>query len=955
MASDNIQGTDYLNYNFGDKAGNGNYQTYTYDWNSGNGQWKGSACLTENTDATLTFWQFDSNWFDDVWSEAFQFTFDVTGGTLDTSVTQSSNVGLVTFVGGNQGDWTVGSYCRWNGSTPLKPARFDQVVINGVKCVRVLLTPVAYGSSTAGMTVNLTSVHHYENGKHQNYDDYDGTGNGGILTLRGLPLPPPPVPTLVSLNPAAADRGQTTTVTCTNLTADYRFYINDVSHPCLLSSGITTTSAQVIVPNNATLGAGTIFASNGIHQTNSLAFTVTGNVLSSGYSNEDSQNFPKPVTLPPPPKLIQVSVTPSTATVTEGQDITFTAIGTWDTGSTRQLTSADGLVWSVLNSNGTGTIDPTSGHFVAQIAGSDISVIATVSPLSGRATVTIAQRPVPPSKLESLAITPLNPVIQIGQQVQFHSSGIAKVYSDVQGQIVSNDQTVYPPVTWAVQAITGKGTINQYGLFTATDIRNYLDLKIWNGISGNYLPSSGNGDLASAPSVTTTIPTVDLSSANLPAGANSTFIYTRLVGYLCPSISGVYTVGINSADGANLYINGNLIFSALLHQQSAGGNLTYTNSGQLALQAGQKYPLVIEWGCSGTYSPRLQLLWTPPGQSTQVVPTQALEADAGGGATVNVVATAQDGSGISTQSTVTIKAVPPPPPPSSTIVSLSVKPKSATIAAGSTQQFTATGYDQYGEPHIVPVVWSITNTAGAGVISTTGLVTGQIAGSQITVTAKTTDGLFQDNAAVVVVAGPTTKLVVSPPSTTLKVPQGQQFTVAGYDSYGNSKALSGIIWSIIGGVGTTDQTGLFTSSTAGVGKILATYGSLQGTSTINVLQVVGGVTIDNAPQQPFARIHIRDTVQVPVILDTRSRGGGIESALTVKIGDDFWWDLAPFDGMPFQNYGSFAVNIQAVNSLGNSLDTNASKIAIEQVLAKYAAPHFLGVITPQSRVPETPY
>ena len=42
--------------------------------------------------------------------------------------------------------------------------------------------------------------------------------------------------------------------------------------------------------------------------------------------------------------------------------------------------------------------------------------------------------------------------------------------------------------------------------------------------------------------------------------ASYDYFYNRFTGYVCPSVTGSYTIGLNSyADGANLYFGGQLV------------------------------------------------------------------------------------------------------------------------------------------------------------------------------------------------------------------------------------------------------------------------------------------------------------------------------------------------------------------------------------------------------------
>ena len=96
-----------------------------------------------------------------------------------------------------------------------------------------------------------------------------------------------------------------------------------------------------------------------------------------------------------------------------------------------------------------------------------------------------------------------------------------------------------------------------------------------------------------------------------------------------------------------------------------------------------------------------------------------------------------------------------------TLTSVTVSPASASVATGGTQQFTATGLDQFGQPmNPQPsFTWSV---SGGGTISSSGLFTaGSTAGGPFTVTA--TSGSVSGTASVTVTApAPDFSLSVTP-------------------------------------------------------------------------------------------------------------------------------------------------------------------------------------------------
>ncbi len=139
-------------------------------------------------------------------------------------------------------------------------------------------------------------------------------------------------------------------------------------------------------------------------------------------------------------------------------------------------------------------------------------------------------------------------------------------------------------------------------------------------------------------------------------------------------------------------------------------------------------------------------------------------ATAGGPFTV----TAASGS-VSGTASVTVTATP-------VLTTITVSPASASVQTGKTQQFTATGLDQFGNPmNPQPTfTWSV---SGGGTISSSGLFTaGAAAGGPFTVTAAS--GSVSGTASVTVTSVPDFAISASPASQTVSRSSSTPYTVA---------------------------------------------------------------------------------------------------------------------------------------------------------------------------------
>ncbi|MEO9801743.1 MAG: glycosyl hydrolase [Reichenbachiella sp.] len=173
------------------------------------------------------------------------------------------------------------------------------------------------------------------------------------------------------------------------------------------------------------------------------------------------------------------------------------------------------------------------------------------------------------------------------------------------------------------------------------------------------------------------------------------------------------------------------------------------------------------------------------------------------------------------------------------LTSVNLSPPNATISEGSTQQFTAAGFDQFGNPFTINPTWSTTG----GSVDSNGLFTGSTAGS---FTVSASDGSVSGTASITVnaVAVPVlTSIILSPANITIDEGGTQQFTAAGFDQFGDPFAINPT-WTSTGG--SISAAGLFTGTAAGTFTVTANEGAISGTAEVQV-NVVGGNECTGGP------------------------------------------------------------------------------------------------------------
>lgn len=169
--------------------------------------------------------------------------------------------------------------------------------------------------------------------------------------------------------------------------------------------------------------------------------------------------------------------------------------------------------------------------------------------------------------------------------------------------------------------------------------------------------------------------------------------------------------------------------------------------------------------------------------------------------------------------------------PPADLARLAVTPDSATLTAGTSAAFSATGYLADGTAVAAGVNWSATG----GTIDPAGVYTADSTTGKFRVIATNTDGTLADTVTVNVTPPATPVLagiVVSPVSVSLAVGALRRFAAYGRTSAGDSVPVT-VAFKATGGTITSD--GLYTAGqTPGTYKVFATSTSLADTAVVTV-------------------------------------------------------------------------------------------------------------------------
>jgi hypothetical protein len=161
---------------------------------------------------------------------------------------------------------------------------------------------------------------------------------------------------------------------------------------------------------------------------------------------------------------------------------------------------------------------------------------------------------------------------------------------------------------------------------------------------------------------------------------------------------------------------------------------------------------------------------------------------------------------------------------------LVVRPTQAQVAATMSQDFSVIGIDAGGNEQPVRALWALTSNIGQ--LAQTGQFLGTHTGKG-TIVAYTPMAL--DTAAVTVQPGPVALLFVTPQPATVPAGGRVAFQAEAFDAHQNPIASLQPRWSVAGNIGTIDsQSGVFTGTALGVGKILAEVDNKLGSADVVV-------------------------------------------------------------------------------------------------------------------------
>ena len=331
--------------------------------------------------------------------------------------------------------------------------------------------------------------------------------------------------------------------------------------------------------------------------------------------------------------------------------------------------------------------------------------------------------------------------------------------------------------------------------------------------------------------------TVGPTSGSIVAGSSETFTATASDVYgntWDVTSSTVWTIDA----GAGGSLSGNVFTSELAGVWSVTGTfgslsksvfLTVTHASAVGTQI-SPYGATIAAGSNEAFTTTAVDTFGNTWDVTNLA-SYSISSGAGGSWSANIYAPANAGTWTVTATMGSFSATAPVTVIHGSATSIAVSPQTQTITAGSTQTFTATASDAYGNLWDVSssTVWLI--DSGAGGSWTANVYTSTNAGNWVVT------GVFDslvNKASLTVNHGSISSITVTPASGSITAGSTQAYTAAASDSEGNTwDVTNAVTWQTSAGAGGSWTGNVYTASNSGSWTVTASSNGVSGTSSAN--------------------------------------------------------------------------------------------------------------------------
>ena len=627
-------------------------------------------------------------------------------------------------------------------------------------------------------------------------------------------------------------------------------------------------TAQVQWESSAT-GASTIsndVGSNGLAQSVGLGATTISATLSgvSGSANLTVTNA----------ALVSIEVTPTNPSIALGTSGQFAATGIFTDGSTQDLTAQ--VQWE-SSATGTSTISNDAGDpgFAQSVGMGDTTITATLSGVSGSTTLTVTN-----AVLVSLEVTPTNASIALGTSQQFVAMG---TFSD--GTV----QDLTAEVLWESSDATAQvsNAADSQGLAESVSVGSTTISATHSGHAGSTTLTISNAALVSI-AVTPALPVIALgttqaftATGTYTDGSTQDLTAEVLWSSSNESVSTVANSAIDKGVASSVTM-GSATISAELSGISGSTDLAVSSPLLVSLEVTPGHPSAAlgttqSFVATGIYTDGSmqdvtgEVTWTT---SDPAVATVSNADGSRGLATTVAVGSTTIAASLDGQSGSTSFAVS-----AADLLAIAVSPDVATLAAGTSQTFSALGLFSDGTRQDLSsqVTWSSSDDSIAtvsGAAGSQGLVTSLTVGN---VTISASFSAVSGSAAVEVSSATLVSIDIIPFVPSIAKGTKVQFLALGNFTDGSTQDLtSQVTWSTSGdGIAVVSNAagshGLGTGVDVGTATITATFSGVEETVDLGVTAALL-VSIQLTPADPTVPIGLTVTVQATgVFSDTATQ------------------------------------------------------------------------------------
>jgi hypothetical protein len=463
------------------------------------------------------------------------------------------------------------------------------------------------------------------------------------------------------------------------------------------------------------------------------------------------------------------------------------------------ITSAP--TWSIEGDIGTIT---SEGVFTAQKAGSG-HIVGTLDDVSQTIAIDVQ-----PGDLATIEVSPKDPILTAGETATLTAMGYDALGNEVPVE-----------VTWSAQG--GIGAIDAAsGGFQATTAGTGAVVAIHGTLAGVAMVTVKSGKVAElqVPSSYTVAAGEDLA---LHVVAVDAFHNQTEADYQweLPSILGHISDGVlrgeHAGTGEIIVRSGDVQARATLEVTPGQITRLQIEPEVLALRAGEQAQLRT-------------VGFDAYGNATDVDVTWALEGEVGSLTASGAFTSGRAGTGRVTaqlgdlQTALGVTVAP------GAVQRLELEPVQAQVASTTTQTFVAKGYDADDNEVLVNVQWAMSSKIGT--IDQEGQFTGTQVGKGTLVAYAS--GVVA-TADLAVAPGPVALVFVTPQPVQARAGEEVPFVAQGFDAHLNIIPTLQADWQVAGKIGIIDaQTGVFSATRVGQGKVVVSVGQSQGSADVEI-------------------------------------------------------------------------------------------------------------------------